>query len=457
MPSATVPPALKTAYRAPGWPLLGNVPMLAGDGLGYLTGLLRRHGDLVSYAILGWPALMTGHPDAFKHLLQDNARNYHKRVIEYEMLRPLVGQGLLTSDGDLWLRQRRLMQPAFHRQRLLPFGDLIANLAHDLAQRWESARRAGQPVSVDHDLAELTLRVAGLTLMSVDLSGPEARAFSQAFGEANETFGFQNVFSQLWPQLPLPATRRRQHALAVMDTYVHGLIAARRRQPEANWPADLLSMLLQARDEETGEGMSDRQVRDEVLTILLAGHETTANGLTWTLYLLSQHPAVFERLRAELDRVLGGRLPGMADLGELVYTRNVFQEALRLYPPAWSVARGAESEDEVLGYRIPAGATVTLNLHALHTDPRFWDQPEQFDPDRFTPERSAARHKYAYLPFITGPRKCIGDQLAMLEGVLILATLAARFRPQLAAGQKVAPQPLITLRPRYGMRMTLAA
>ncbi len=448
-------PSLKTPYRAPGWPVLGNVPMLANNGLAYLSGLLRRHGDLVRYDILGWPNLMTGHPDAFKHILQDNARNYNKQVMEYEMLRPLLGQGLLTSDGSLWLSQRRLMQPAFHRQRMLQFGDLIARLANDLAERWETARSSGEPVQLDHDMPELTLRVAGLTLMSVDLSGPEARAFSQAFTETNESFGFQNVFSVIWPNLPLPATRKRERSLSVMDAYVHRLIAERRRLPEDQMPPDLLSMLLLARDEDTGEGMSDRQVRDEVLTILLAGHETTANALAWTFYLLSQNPAAFERLRAELNQVLGGRLPTSADLGELSYTRNVFQEALRLYPPAWSVARGAENEDEVLGYRIPAGATVSLNIHALHTDPRFWDQPERFDPDRFTAERSDGRHKYAYMPFITGPRKCIGDQLAMLEGVLILATLASRFQPRLAPGQKVAPEPLITLRPRYGMRMIL--
>jgi cytochrome P450 len=387
--------------------------------------------------------------------LQDNARNYDKQTFEYDMLRPLLGQGLLTSDGALWLRQRRLMQPAFHRQRILQFGGLIASLADDLAQRWEAARRAGQPVQVDHDLAELTLRVAGQTLMSVDLSGPEARAFSQAFAQANESFGFENFLSVLLPSLPLPATRRRERALAVMDAYVHRLITERRRLPEDQMPPDLLSMLLQARDEETGEGMSDRQVRDEVLTILLAGHETTANGLTWTFYLLSQHPHIFELLRAELERVLPGRLPATQDLGELTFTRNVFQEALRLYPPAWSVARRAEKEDETLGYLIPAGMSVTLNIHALHTDPRFWEQPERFDPDRFSSQRSAGRHKYAYLPFITGPRKCIGDQLAMLEGVLILATLASRFQPRLAPGQKVAPEPLITLRSRYGMKMVL--
>ena len=258
--------------------------------------------------------------------------------MDYQLLYPLVGQGLLTSDGDAWLRQRRLMQPAFHRQRIAALGQMMVEETLAVLARWQAPAQQGVPIAVDQEMMRLTLSIVGKALLSVDL-GAEASEFGQAFKRANARFGYENMVSVMLPWLPTRQNRQFKAAIQTMDRLVYEIIARRRAEPGDH--DDLLTMLLDARDEETGKGMSDRQLRDEMMTILLAGHETTANALTWTFYLLSQHPEAAARLHAEVDSVLAGRPPGMADLPRLPYTRMVLQEALRLYPPAWSIARRA--------------------------------------------------------------------------------------------------------------------
>ncbi len=256
----------------------------------------------------------------------------------------------------------------------------------------------------------------------------------------------------LW--IPTPRNLAFKRARAELDRVVYDIIASRRRRHAPK--GDLLDMLLAAREQGSGEGMTDRQLRDEVMTLLLAGHETTATTLTWTWYLLSKHPGAARKLRAELDVVLGGRLPGVGDLPALEYTQRVVRESMRLYPPVWVISRTAIEEDEIGGYTIPAGSILLLSQYAMHRHPDFWENPEGFDPDRFSPERSEGRHRYAYFPFGGGPRLCIGANLAMLETELILAILAQRYRLELLPGHPVEPEPLITLRPRYGMKMMLS-
>jgi cytochrome P450 len=370
--------------------------------------------------------------------------------MDYQLLYPLVGQGLLTSDGDAWLRQRRLMQPAFHRQRIAALGQMMVDETLAALARWQDPAQRGAPIAVDQEMMRLTLSIVGKALLSVDL-GDEASEFGQAFKQANARFGYENMVSIMLPWLPTRQNRQYKAAVQTMDRLVYEIIARRRAEPGEH--DDLLTMLLAARDEETGRGMSDRQLRDEMMTILLAGHETTANALTWTFYLLSQYPEAAARLHAEMDDVLAGRPPGIADLPRLPYTRMVLQEALRLYPPAWSIARRAIEDDELGGYPVPAGSVVHISLYALHRHPRLWDAPDAFRPERFDEAEVEKRHKFAYLPFSAGPRKCIGDQFAMTEGQLILATVAQRFDLALAPHQRIDTAALITLNPKHGMRM----
>jgi cytochrome P450 len=431
-------------------PYFGSLGAFQRDPLAYSLQVIEKYGDLARITIVGGESIFVSHPDAVQHILQTNSRNYNKQALDYQMLYPLVGQGLLTSDGETWLRQRRLMQPAFHRQRIAALGEMMVGETLAMLERWQPGVGRGQALAIDQEMMRLTLTIVGKALLSVDL-GAEASQFGQAFKQANARFGFGNIFSILLPWLPTRANRQFKSALQVMDSLVTEIIAQRRAHPAAH--DDLLSMLLQARDEQTGQGMSDRQLRDELMTILLAGHETTANALTWTFYLLSQHPQEAASLSEEVQRVLGDRPPAVDDLPRLPYTRMVFQEALRLYPPAWSIARRAIQDDELAGYPIPAGSVIHIILYALHRHPRLWEAPHEFRPLRFTEDEVERRHKFAYLPFSTGPRKCIGDYFAMTEGQLILATVAQRYRLALAQGQRVGTAPLITLNPRYGMRM----
>jgi cytochrome P450 len=440
----------KTIPAVPGRPIIGSLREFQRNPLGFSLEVGENYGDIARVTMLGEESIFVNDPDAIQHVLQTNSRNYDKQTMDYQLLYPLVGQGLLTSDGDAWLRQRRLMQPAFHRQRIAALGQMMVDETLAVLARWQDAAQQDAAIAVDQEMMRLTLSIVGKALLSVDL-GAEASEFGQAFKQANARFGYENMLSIMLPWLPTRQNRQYKAAVQTMDRLVYEIIARRRAEPGEH--DDLLTMLLAARDEETGRGMTDRQLRDEMMTILLAGHETTANALTWTFYLLSQHPRAAARLHAEVDDVLAGRPPGVADLPRLPYTRMVLHEALRLYPPVWSLARRAVEADELAGYPIPAGSVIHMSFYALHRHPRLWDEPDAFRPERFAEAETEKRHKFAYLPFSAGPRKCIGDQLALTEGQLILATVAQRFDLALAPHQRIDTAALITLNPKHGMRM----
>lgn len=345
------------------------------------------------------------------------------------------------------------MQPAFHRKRIAAMGQMMTNAATELIQRWQPAAARGQSVLVDQEMMQLTLRIAGLALFSVELSG-EANSVGQAVTRGSEFFNYRS--SKLLPfplWVPTRWNRQFRYARHVIDQLVYQIIAHRHHHPDEH--DDLLAMLMEVRDEESGEAMADQQLRNEVVTMLTAGHETTSNTLTWTFVLLAQHPEVEERLHAELTQVLGERTPQVDDLPRLPYLRNVLEESMRLYPPAWGLARQSIEEDEVGGFPIAPGSSIVLAPYTMHRHPAFWEEPERFDPERFSDSRSAQRPKFAYFPFGGGPRQCIGNIFALTEAQLILAQVIQHFQLRLVPGHPIAVEPLITLRPKYPIHMTL--
>ena len=426
------------------------LPAVRRDPIGVFMRAARQFGDVTYFKIGPRRGFLVTNPDDVRHVLQDNARNYHKSPL-YEKLRMFLGNGLLTSEDDFWLRQRRIAQPAFHRQRMAAIAGVMARLARDAAARWQPLAAAGQPVDVDEEMMRLTRTVVLRALLGADL-GPFTATIDDAWTIINQHVG-ESFWSLGLDTLPTPKYRRFKAARAMLRGAVDHVIAERRRNPSGS--DDLLSMLMFARDEETGESMSDDQLRVEVTTFLLAGQETTSLALTWTWYLLSQNPAVRDRLEAEIDAVLDGRPPDYSDLANLPYLRMVVDESLRMYPPAWGFSRQAMADDTLGGFRLPRGWLAFVIPYVMHRLPAYWRDPDVFDPERFLPERSADRPKFAFIPFGAGPRRCIGDQFALIETQLSVATFAQQYRLHLQPGHKVDPWPLITLRPRFGMPMTI--
>ena len=400
--------------------------------------------------------ILVNEPRSIEHILLTNHRNYSKGRLTRDALAPVLGDGLVTSEGDLWRRQRRIAAPGFHRQRLAQAAGAMSRLARQRVAGWRVPCEKGQPLDVDREMSSLTMEIVARTLFSMDMSesiddiGRAMNTVIAAFGTVNPMDLF---FLSLPTWIPRPRSRRTRAALARLEQAIQGIIAQRRRVDEA--PDDFLGLLVAARDEETGEGMSDKQLRDEVATFFAAGHETTAMALTWTLYLLSRHPAVESELCAEADRVLGDGEATFAGVESLSFTRMVVQEALRLFPPVFSIQRVPLEDDEVGGHRIFAGSFVTISPYVTHRNPRLWPDPLRFDPGRFAAERTNQRHAFAYIPFSGGPRACIGSGFAMMEACLVLATIARTYRLRVVPGHPVEAQGWITLRPRYGLRMTL--
>jgi cytochrome P450 len=436
-----------------GLPFLGMLLAVRRDPTGVFMRAARRFGDVVYFKIGPRRGYLITNPADIRHVLQDNARNYHKSPL-YERLRASVGNGLLTSEDSFWLRQRRIAQPAFHRQRVAELAGVMATAARETADEWQTIASDGRPVDIAEEMMRFTRTVVLRALLGGDL-GPFASKIDQAWIVINEHIG--NSFWSLGIAERFQRAKARQfdEARIVLRQAVDYVINERRRNPAHS--ADLLSMLMNARDEETGERMTDEQLRVEVTTFLLAGQETTSLALTWTWFLLSQHPAARQRLEQELDAVLDGRPPEYADLPRLPYTRMVIDEAIRLYPPAWIFSRQALGDDTLGGFPLPRGWLAFVVPYVLHRLPAYWKDPDAFEPERFSPEQSAERPKFAYLPFGAGPRQCIGNQFALIEAHLSVATLAQRYRLELVPGQRVEAWPLITLRPRYGMSMLIAA
>jgi cytochrome P450 len=445
---------LHRSHRPPGPPalgMLGTMRALQRNPLRFLLELTRQYGDLVFLRFLAWPVYIVNHPADIKRVLQEHHSNYNKDTVDYRLLQPLLGKGLLTNDGASWLHQRRLIQPAFHRHHLATFGTLMTDVTLAMLEQWREEVATGQPLDVAAEMMRLTFRIVGQALFAIDL-GAEGDTVRGAITTMNQTI-VDSLYTPFSPIGILTTRKRLRAAYRALDQVVQTIIAEHRRQPQET--GDVLSRLLLARDEETGQGMDDQQVRDEVITLLVAGHETTSNALCWTWYLLAQHPVIEQHLHAELDEVLGGRVPTVEDLPRLPYSRMVIEESMRLYPPAWSFSRNALAEDELGGYHVPTGSLILLCPYTTHRHPAFWEQPAVFDPLRFTPEHIASRPPYAYFPFGGGPRQCIGSAFALMEAQLILVTLAQRYRLCLGVQTCIEPEPLVTLRPRGGLPMLL--
>jgi cytochrome P450 len=419
---------------------------LRKDPLGFLKGLGDQYGDLAFFKVSGQGILLVNNPDYISEILVVQQANFTKSRL-LQRARVLVGDGLLTSEGAFHMRQRRLVQPAFHHNQLIKYADMMTTLAIRTRNWWSH----GDPVNVAEQMMKLTLTIVGMTLFSADIED-EASDIGHALTDGLKTFDTLLLpFSKLWLKLPTPAARRFHNALRRLNEVVYELIRERRRSVVQK--SDLLSMMLAAVDEEGGGTMTDEQVRDEIMTLLLAGHETTANALTWVWYLLATNPECEAKLHDEIDSVLGGRRAGFEDLPRLRYTEMVFAETLRLFPPFWCIGR-ISLNPFILGDReIPAETVCVLSPYVTQRDSRFYPQPERFDPERWNPEKKTSRPKLVYYPFGGGGRLCVGERFAWMESVLAIVAVAQKWKLRVAPGFEVKPKPLVTLRPKDGMRM----
>ena len=421
--------------------------------LALFDGLARDFGDVAGIRIAGQPVVLVSHPDRIRDVLVTHGRLFHKgRGLERAKM--LLGEGLLTSEDEVHLRQRRLAQPAFHRARIAAYAETMSAYAARRVEQWKD----GDRLDVAREMATYTLAVVGKTLFDADIEG-EAHEIGEALTAAIDAFNLSVLpFGELLERLPLPTTLRFRRGRERLDATIYRLNAERRASGEDR--GDLLSMLLLAQDSEgDGGGMSDVQLRDEAMTLLLAGHETTANLLAWTWYLLSQHPEAESRLHAEVDAVPSEQL-GAEDLARLPFARAVLSESMRLFPPAWIIGRRAMQPYRIGEHELPSRTIVLTSQWVVHRDPRWWPEADQFRPERWMPGGSAhdpRRPKFSYFPFGAGTRVCIGEQFAWLEGTLALATIARRWRLRLAPGARVVPQPIVTLRVRGGLPMTAHA
>ncbi len=441
--------AVKTRGPKGGY-FFGAVAAFRRDQLGFYETCARDYGDVVETKMGPFRMLLIYHPDAIEELLVTRNRDFIKSP-GVQLLRPLLGDGLLLSEGDTWLRQRRLVQPAFHRQRVAGYGEVMAALAARHAAAWTD----GATVELYGEMMAVTQAIVGKTLFDAEVSGGDAHEVAEAARVLAEDFGARLARLRLIPDwVPTPRNIRSARAIRRLDAMVNRIIAARRATVEDR--GDLLSMLLQAEDADDGSRMTPRQVRDEVMTLFLAGHETTAVTLSWTWYLLAQHPEADARLAAELGEVLGGRAPTMADLPQLAYAGMVVTEAMRLYPPAYGLGRQATRASEVAGEPVGKGDIVVAPTWVVHRDARWFETPAAFRPERWAGDLAQRLPRFAYFPFGGGPRQCIGNAFAQMEAVLVLSAIAQRFRLSLVPGQRVTPTPYVTLRPEPGIQMRLA-
>jgi cytochrome P450 len=430
---------------------VGNVFDAWEDPLKLFTNATAAYGDNVRLRFFHLEYFLLNDPEAIHHVLVGNHANY-KKSRNYQGLKVMLGEGLLTSEGDFWKKQRKLAQPAFHRDRLQTFADAMVSSTRDHLDRWAREIEPGQTFDAHRELMRLTFRIVGKTLLSTDVDG-EARAIGDALNIAI-TWANQYVESiiRLPPWVPTPKNRRFLKAKETIDGLVDRIVTERRRSGDLG--DDLLGMLMSARDE-AGEGMSDVHLRNELLTLVLAGHETTANALSFIVYLLSRHPDVMRRLAAEVEEVLGGREPTLADLKRLEYTTMVIEEAMRLYPPAWVLERETIEADSVGGFDLPKASVIGISPYVLHRNPALYSNPEGFDPNRFEKSAVAKRGKHHYLPFGGGPRFCIGNAFAMMEMQIVVPMLFQRLRLDLVPGFRLELDPSVTLRPKKGVPVTL--
>jgi len=423
--------------------------VMARDRLGMMSSAAARYGDAARLPVGPKQLYFFNHPDYARHVLADNAANYHKGIGLVHARRAL-GDGLLTSEGELWRKQRKVIQPAFQNRRLTQYTGVVAEEAAALVDRLRANQGRG-PINVLSEMTKLTLGVLGRTLLNADLSafGSVGHSFEAVQDQAMFELASLNAVPT-W--IPLPKQLRFRRARRDLQGVVDQLVAERGSNVDGD---DVLSRLIVSTREEPDPAVARQRLRDELVTLLLAGHETTASTLGWTFYLADKHPEVWQRLHEEAVSALGDRLPTFEDLNNLRYTSMVIEEAMRLYPPVWILTRQSLAEDEVGGYHVPAGVDVLICPYTMHRNPQFWEDPERFDPERFNPDQSKARPRYAYLPFGAGPRFCVGNHLGMMEAALVVAMVCRDLRLVKQPGYRVVAEPMLSLRIRGGLPMTV--
>jgi len=437
------------APRGPrGIPLLGNLPAMGKDPLGFITSCARDYGDVVALRFGSWPAALLSNPEHLETLLVKQHRNFVKNRFSWRQVKAIFGNGLLTAEGEDWARQRRLAAPAFTGERLRSYGDVMVRLTGRMLDGWHD----GDVRDVHHDMMALTLRIAAKTLFDSEVER-DVEEIDHAVSVLTDEIAVRFARPFVIPDIiPLPGHIRYRRALRNIEAVVAHMIAERRTSGRDT--GDFLSMLMQARDE-NGEPMSDKLLRDEVITLLLAGHETTALSLSWTLYLLGQHSNIDAEVATEIREVLGGRAPGVADLERLKLTESVIQESMRLFPPAWAIGRENLEDCEIGGHHFPAGTTFLASPWVIQRNPYHFPDPETFRPERWADGLERKIPRFAFFPFGGGPRVCIGQRFAMMEAILLLATMIQRFRFEWQSERTVEPFPSITLRPKGGVWVRL--
>lgn len=436
-----------------GFPLIGSLPSLLRRKFDFLLEAQQRYGDIytLNLGMLKW--VMLHHPRHTEHVLVSNSQNYRKGGALWETLRDMMGNGLVVSEGDFWLRQRRMIQPQFHRQRLAALTETMVAATHESLDEWEPAARAQQPYNVVDGFSATTMRVIVRSLFGQGLDRADLERTSSLVTYALDFLMLGSATSSLPKWVPVPGAKRFQESIRELDQIVYSIIAKERA---ATTPSDsMLAMLVQMVDNETGEQMTDAQLRDEVMTFFVAGYETTSLALAWIAHFLTQHPHVMDKLQDEIEQVLGGRTPTFADLPALQYTKMVIQEAMRLRPPSWWVPRTALADDVIDGFFIPAGTTVVSFTYGVHHNPGVWEDPQRFDPERFAMAREGQRHRLAWVPFGAGQRQCIGRDFSIMEAQIILAMLIQRFSLSAVAGHTATLALSASLRPKDGVMVNL--
>lgn len=428
--------------------LAGSLLEMGSDPLGFFTHCDREFGDLVPMQLGLTPACLITHPDYIEQVLRD--RNTFIKSRGFRVLKTLLGEGLLTAEGESWFWQRKLAQPVFHRKRIQNYGQIMVDYTQQMLEDWKD----GETLDIHREMMRLTLRIVMKCIFDKDISEGQARTVAHALDVAMDWFESKRKQGYLvWEWFPRPENIRYRQAISDMNDAIYALIRERRENPDES--GDLLTMLMQAEDEETGERMDDQLLRDEVATLMLAGHETTANALSWTWMLLSQNPQVWQSLQAELAEVLGDRPPSMADLPNLRYTDQVIKESMRLYPPVALIGREVATDTTIGDYAVPEGMVLMLSQWVMHRKPEYFDQADQFQPERWADDLEKSLPRGVYFPFGDGPRICIGKGFAQMEAVLLLAAIAQQFRLERVPDFEIVPQPSITLRPETGIQMTL--
>jgi cytochrome P450 len=455
--TTTTTTMMPTGYRTvPGPKPMNNILSVLGFAmqaqrnlLELMDGQFKRYGDTFMFEAMKRRQYMFSHPDHIQEIVLTQASKFHKESDyknEKHGLARFMGNGLVVSDGEFWKRQRKLSAPALHARRIQNYAGTMVEYTAQMLDQWQDGAR----LDIADEMMRLTLNIVARTLFNVDVS-KDATRIKEAMDTLQEVAG-GSTFLRLPTWVPTPLELRARKGLRDLDEIVYGIIRERRASGEDK--GDLLSMLLLAKDDD-GNGMTDKQARDEAVTMFLAGHETTANALNWTFYALAQHPDILAKLHAEVDTVLAGRMPTLPDLEQLKYTEMVVKESMRLYPPVWGFGRQAMEDVRIGEYEVPQGSSLVVSTYWTHRDPRWFPYPARFDPERFNAENEPKIRKYAYVPFGGGPRICIGNSFAMMEARLLLATIVSRFTLSLAPGQRVEMLPLITLNPKGGLPMTV--